>query len=151
MIKKENKMKKEEQKYNGIYNALVDKMGHFPSNNWHEDMNTHTKQHKLTHDTKCHLYKNDILIIKIIKIKCTTYHNTIKHTQQNYNKILSHISNTQTNINKKMTLDTKCHFDNNLYIKYSKNIETKMIEYSTLLHIEACTNNTHKIIYNTYI
>jgi hypothetical protein len=80
MIKNENKVKKEKQKYNGIYNVLVDKMGYFSSNNWHEGMNTHTKQHKLTLDTKCHLCKNDILIIKITKIKCTTHHNTIKHT-----------------------------------------------------------------------
>jgi hypothetical protein len=33
MIKNENKVKKEEQKYNSVYNALLDKMGHFPSNN----------------------------------------------------------------------------------------------------------------------
>jgi hypothetical protein len=43
MIKKENKMKKEKQKYNSIYNMLVDKTGHFSSNNWLEGMDTHTK------------------------------------------------------------------------------------------------------------
>jgi hypothetical protein len=38
MSKNENKVKKEEQKYNSIYNVFVDKMGHFSSNNWHEGM-----------------------------------------------------------------------------------------------------------------
>jgi hypothetical protein len=74
-------------------------------------VNKYIKQYKLTNDTKCHLFKNDILII-IKTIKYTTHHNITKHTQQNNIKTITHTNNTQICLNKRMTPDTKCHVDN---------------------------------------
>jgi hypothetical protein len=55
-------------------------MGHSLNSRRQEGVNKSIKQYKLINDTKCHLFKNDILII-IKAIKYTTYHNTIKQTQ----------------------------------------------------------------------
>jgi hypothetical protein len=80
VIKNENITKKYKQKYNAIYSALEEKTGHPLNNRRQEGVNKYIKQYKLTNDTKCHLFKNDILII-IKAIKYTTHHNTTKHTQ----------------------------------------------------------------------
>jgi hypothetical protein len=107
-IKNENITKKYKQKYNTTYSTLEEKTGHPLNNRRQEGVNKCIKQYKLTNDTECHLFKNDILII-IKAIKYTTHHNTTKHTQQNNIKIITHTNNTQIYSNKRMTLDTKCH------------------------------------------
>jgi hypothetical protein len=107
VIKNENTTKKYEQKYNSIYNILGKKMGPFLNNKGQEGVHIYIKQYKLTNDIKCHLCKNNtIIIIKIIKH--TTYHNTTKYTQQKNTKTIIHKNNIQIKLNKRMTLDTKC-------------------------------------------
>jgi hypothetical protein len=82
MIKKENKMKKYDKKYNSVINTLLEQIKHSFSNRNQKGIPIYAKQHKLTNNTLCHLYHNDILITNRIKIKITAQNNnTIKHTQ----------------------------------------------------------------------
>jgi hypothetical protein len=82
VFKYKNKIEKCEKKYNAVQNVVWPQMAHSPSNKRQEGMPHHTTQHKLTNDTKCHLYKNDIININIYEIKPIAYHNNkTKYTQ----------------------------------------------------------------------
>jgi hypothetical protein len=104
----------------------------------------------MTSDTKCHSHKNDTINTININIKYITSHtNKTKHTQQNNNTTIIYTHNTQIKIKIKLTLDTKCQFDNKININ-DKNIKTKIRIYSINTYSCTLTCSVHEIKHTIY-